>query len=69
MPQAERTKAKKAATPKRKNGVQLAFRVDDELVSAIDRAAEELQKQSPGLHISRSEAARILLHKALMGTR
>ncbi len=65
----ETKKAPKPSNPKRKHGVQIAFRVDDDLAKAIDKAGEQIQKQTPGLEISRSEVARILLRKALMGSK
>jgi Arc/MetJ-type ribon-helix-helix transcriptional regulator len=40
-------------------------RLDESLLARIDRYAEKLSVEQPGLHPNRSDAIRILLHKAL----
>jgi metal-responsive CopG/Arc/MetJ family transcriptional regulator len=44
---------------------QIYVRLDDTLLSRIDRYAERLAAEQPGLKPTRSDAIRILLHKAL----
>lgn len=60
-----KTKTKPAAT--RRDDVAISFRVSSELAEALDKEVERMQGQNPGLRVTRSEAARVLLHKALMG--
>ena len=40
-------------------------RLDEALLARIDRYIEKLSTDQPGLHPNRSDAIRILLHKAL----
>ncbi len=44
---------------------QIYVRLDDELLDRVDRYAERLAQQQPGLKPSRSDAIRILLYKGL----
>jgi metal-responsive CopG/Arc/MetJ family transcriptional regulator len=44
---------------------QIYVRLDDMLLSRIDRYAERRAAEQPGLKPTRSDAIRILLHKAL----
>lgn len=46
-------------------GERVAFRVSAELRDRLERHAERIMKRSPGLHVSRSDAARMLLTDAL----
>ena len=48
-----------------KSGTAIAFRVDDDLLAMIDAERERLITECPGLIVSRAEAARGLLYKAL----
>lgn len=48
-----------------KSGTAIAFHVDDELVALIDGEAERLRMQCPGINVTRAEACRALLYKAL----
>jgi metal-responsive CopG/Arc/MetJ family transcriptional regulator len=44
---------------------QIYIRLDDGLLARIDRYAERLGATQPGLHPTRSDAIRVLLHRAL----
>jgi metal-responsive CopG/Arc/MetJ family transcriptional regulator len=44
---------------------QVYVRLDDTLLARIDRYAERLAAEQPGFKPTRSDAIRILLHKAL----
>jgi broad specificity phosphatase PhoE len=46
-------------------GEQIAIRLPKELVARIDRHAERLAEQNPGLAFTRSDAIRTLLTRAL----
>lgn len=45
--------------------VQVAFRLDEQLVKEVDHHVERMQKLTPGLTITRTDAVRSLLVKAL----
>ena len=46
--------------------MSLAFRLPPELVARLDAYVDKLKSQNPaGLHVTRGDAARILLTKAL----
>jgi hypothetical protein len=49
-------------------GVQLAFRLSPSLGAALDRAVEQLRRERPGAVIRRSDVAREILGRALLGT-
>jgi hypothetical protein len=44
---------------------QTYVRLDEEILARIDRFAEKLAAEQPGFKPTRSDAIRILLHKAL----
>ena len=44
---------------------QVAFRLPVELVGRLDAFAERIQNESPGLRVTRADAARLLLTRAL----
>jgi hypothetical protein len=44
---------------------QTYVRLDEEVLARIDRFAEKLAAEQPGFKPTRSDAIRILLHKAL----
>jgi len=45
--------------------VQVAFRLDEELVKRLDRYAKQLERDMPGFTVSRADAVRILLTRGL----
>ena len=45
--------------------IQVAFRLPEELLERIDAYADRLSKATPGLTITRADAARMLLTQAL----
>jgi hypothetical protein len=47
--------------------VPITFRLDVELVRALDREAERIGAANPGLKIGRTDALRMLLVEALAG--
>ncbi|MBT3218230.1 MAG: hypothetical protein HN348_04010 [Proteobacteria bacterium] len=47
------------------NDKQVAFRLPTELVERLDRHAERLRQKNPGIRVSRADAVRLLLWKAL----
>jgi hypothetical protein len=62
----------KTGTPTKqapKNGTQIAFRADDDLLALIDRAVEQTRTERPGLTVTRAEVARDLIYQALKGSR
>ena len=44
---------------------QVAFRLPVELVERLDAFAEQMKAESPGLRVTRADAARLLLTRAL----
>src|SRR5262245_18224845 len=44
---------------------QTAFRLSDELLARLDRYAEQLEREQPGLEINRTDALRIILTRYL----
>ena len=44
---------------------QAAFRLPDHLIARLDRHAERMSKEHPGLEFSRADAVRTLLTRAL----
>jgi len=46
-------------------GARVAFRVSEEMRSRLEQHARRVMLRSPGLHVSRSDAARMLLADAL----
>lgn len=51
--------------PTKDKTTQVAFRLPDALVARLDRHAERLSKQHPGLEFTRVDAVRTLLTRAL----
>jgi len=49
--------------------VQIAFRLSNELADALDHAVERLLRERPGAVIHRSDVAREILGRALLGPR
>jgi hypothetical protein len=45
--------------------IQVGFRMAKELVDRIDEYAEYMDKQNPGMKMSRADAVRILVTRAL----
>ena len=45
--------------------VQVAFRLDEDLVKRLDKYAEQLGREMPGFKVSRADAVRLLLIRAL----
>jgi metal-responsive CopG/Arc/MetJ family transcriptional regulator len=52
-----------------RSGKQIFVRLPDELVAELDRYAEILASEQPGLNPSRSDAIRILLYRGLEAER
>jgi predicted transcriptional regulator len=55
-----------ARTRKRSTTSLVAFRLADDLVERIDKVAERWSRERPGLIINRTDAARMLLERALV---
>ncbi len=45
--------------------VQVAFRLDEELVKRLDKYAKQMERDMPGFNVSRADAVRILLTRGL----
>jgi len=45
--------------------VQVAFRLDEELVKRLDKYAKQMEREMPGFKVSRADAVRLLLIRAL----
>jgi hypothetical protein len=45
--------------------VQVAFRLDEDLVKRLDRYAKQMEREMPGFKVSRADAVRLLLIRAL----
>ena len=45
--------------------ISVAFRFSHELVARLDRHAERMSKDNPGIEFTRADAARVLLTRAL----
>jgi hypothetical protein len=50
---------------KMNNSRQLAIRLPLELLAQVDRYTEHMNEQHPGFDVSRADAVRVLLFKAL----
>lgn len=50
----------------RQKEVQLALRVSQTLMEAIDREVERLRSERPGAKLNRSDAVREILHQVLL---
>ena len=48
-----------------RKGTQLAIRVTEQLLDAIDREVERLRKRRPGIAINRSDVARDCIYRCL----
>lgn len=48
-----------------KKDVQLALRVNGQLIEALDREVQRQKKKRPGLSLNRSDVARDCLHRCL----
>lgn len=44
---------------------QVAFRLEEELLARLDRYAERLAAENPGMRFTRADALRVLLTRAL----
>jgi len=44
---------------------QTAFRLEEELIERLDRYADRLNREQPGLDVTRAAVVRLLLMKAL----
>jgi len=69
-----RTPSKQSQPPTRNQPAtkvvhQIALRVDDDLMNAIDAELERLRKERPGATIHRSDVVRELCWRALRGNR
>jgi len=53
--------------PKSKSSAMqvVPFRIPDELVKRLDKHAERLRRDQPGLRVTRADALRVLLTEAL----
>ena len=54
--------------PKRKIMGLYAFRLPDKLIADVDRYARQLEAERPGIRVTRAEALRVLLLRALKET-
>src|SRR5229473_5285725 len=45
--------------------VQVAFRLDEDLVKRLDKYANQLEREMPGFKVSRADAVQLLLIRAL----
>jgi hypothetical protein len=45
--------------------VQVAFRLDEDLVKRLDKYAKQMEHEMPGFKVSRADAVRLLLIRAL----
>jgi hypothetical protein len=56
----------KAAPKRRKEPMGLyAFRLPDALIAEVDRVAQTLEAEQPGMAVGRAQAVRVLLLEAL----
>jgi hypothetical protein len=49
----------------RRDDVAISFRVSVQMAEALDQESERVQAQNPGLRVTRSEIARMILHNHL----
>jgi len=45
--------------------MHLGVRVDVELIRKLDSEAEHMERERPGMKVSRTDAVQVLLHEAL----
>jgi hypothetical protein len=45
--------------------VHLSFNIESDIVIAIDREAERMESERPGIKVDRTSAIRVLLHEAI----
>lgn len=68
MTKSRRTKPKNNPKPSKSTaelGERVAFRVSASMRDRLEKHARRVMLRSPGLHVSRSDAARMLLSEAL----
>jgi hypothetical protein len=56
------------ARQKRKNGHQIALRVERSLLAAIDAEVARLRRERPGANTHRSDAVREVLHRVFLSS-
>jgi hypothetical protein len=55
----------KPSAVKRREDIAISFRVSTDMAEALDQEVERVQAKNPGLRVTRSEVARMILHAHL----
>ncbi len=61
----QRRRTRRGRPPGPEDTIQVGVRLPVSLVARIDAYAQELSEERPGIHVSRTDAIRVLLLRAL----